>query len=93
MSKVSESLPQLEKLSLEEQQELVDNLQLHLRFELYQQLKTQFTKELELYKEQFKQEQIVKIKNSFQNDFQQILATSKEHMQRTYEENLHQTVE
>lgn len=65
MSKVSESLPQLEKLSLEEQQELVDNLQLHLRFELYQQLKTQFTKELELYKEQFKQEQIVKIKNSF----------------------------
>lgn len=51
------------------------------KYQLYNQLKAQFQSEMEAYKQKFKQEQIDKIKDSFQQDFETILAQAKEQMQ------------
>jgi hypothetical protein len=53
-----DSFPQLAMLTTREKDQLLEGLRLNLRFELYQQMKSSFEMEVELFKEQFKKDQI-----------------------------------
>jgi len=72
-------------LSGSEKDQLLEGLRLHLRFEMYQQLRSQFSCEMEVFKEKFKADQINSIKQSFQNDFSAILEQARTSMQTNFD--------
>lgn len=79
------TLPVLRKLPGAEQQKLLENLSMNLRFEIFQQLNDQFSAEIKAFKESFKQQQIEKIKQEFQTDFQTILHSARSQMESDFE--------
>jgi len=74
-------VPALGVFSEADQKSIVENVRLQLKVELYSQLKDQFAQEMEAFKAKFKQEQIERIKGSFQTDFTTILQQAKAQMQ------------
>ena len=72
------ALQALSKLEPSEKLELIENLRLHMRFEFYQEMKAQYNADIHAFKESLKQEQINKIREGFQVDFQKIIKEQSE---------------